>query len=163
VAGGGESGAGSPVPFPELPATTIRPSGCTDHGSWSNGWAPEGLDARFSATGRTYMYRVNTGAVPDPFRARFEWHRPGGLSVGAMRRAAAALTGEHDFASFCRAPKDEGSTVRDLRRLAVGREGDRFELPAYIVGQPAGSDSALLRWRHSRPRRRLWRGWPLCF
>ena len=97
-------------------------------------WAPEGFDARFSATGRTYVYRVNTGGVPDPFRARFEWHRPGGLSVGAMRRAAAALTGVNDFASFCRAPKDEGSTVRDLRRLAVGREGDRFEIRAVADG-----------------------------
>jgi tRNA pseudouridine38-40 synthase len=86
--------------------------------------APEGFDARFSATAREYRYRVDTGPWPDPFEARFTWHRPGAVSIAAMRSAARALVGEHDFAAFCRRPPDGGPTVRRLDRLAVSRRGD---------------------------------------
>ena len=86
--------------------------------------APEGFDARFSATAREYRYVVATGEVADPFIARFVWHRPGALHVPSMRSAALALHGEHDFASFCRNPGRGRSTVRDLHRIAVRRDGE---------------------------------------
>jgi tRNA pseudouridine38-40 synthase len=92
--------------------------------------APDGFDARVGATARQYRYRVRTGDVPDPFEARFEWHRPGEYQLGAMRAAARHLVGQHDFASFCRAPKDGGSTVRTLRRLTARRDGERLEIGA---------------------------------
>jgi tRNA pseudouridine38-40 synthase len=91
--------------------------------------APEGFDARFSATARGYRYRIDTGPWPDPFEARFVWHRPGGLAVTSMREAARPLAGEHDFASFCRRPPS-GGTVRRLERLSVARVGDRVEISA---------------------------------
>jgi tRNA pseudouridine38-40 synthase len=96
--------------------------------------APAGFDARHSATGREYLYRIHTGPAPDPFTARFVWHRPVKLSVGRMRRAAALLVGEHDFASFCRAPKTPASTVRRLSRLAVTSRGSRIEIRAAANG-----------------------------
>jgi len=34
--------------------------------------------------------------------------------------------GSHDFASFCRHPGAERSTVRDLQRLTIRRDGDRI-------------------------------------
>jgi tRNA pseudouridine38-40 synthase len=88
----------------------------------------DGFDARHSATGREYRYRLNAGALPDPFEARFEWHRPGSLDLWRMREAARELMGEHDFASFCRAPPDGGSTVRTVNRLAIARRADRFQI-----------------------------------
>ena len=88
---------------------------------------PDGFDARHSAKGREYLYRINLAAVPDPFEARFVWHRPGELRLPAMRTAAAALVGTHDLASFGR-PVGEGGTIRDLQRLTVGRIGDRIEI-----------------------------------
>lgn len=93
-------------------------------------FAPGGFDARRSATAREYRYRIDVGPYPDPFTARYVWHRPGDLSVPRMRAAARHLVGEHDFASFCRAPKDGSSTVRRLERLAVSRSGDRVEITA---------------------------------
>jgi tRNA pseudouridine38-40 synthase len=87
-------------------------------------YAPDGFDARFSASAREYRYFVDTAEVPDPFTARFVWHRPGPLSVPAMRAGARALVGEHDFTSFCRRPGEDRSTVRDLQRLTVSREGE---------------------------------------
>lgn len=93
-------------------------------------YAPEGFDARFSANAREYVYRIRQAGLPDPFSARFVWQRPGKLRQGPMREAARLLVGEHDFASFCRHPGGDRSTVRDLRRLTVGRQGDELTIRA---------------------------------
>jgi tRNA pseudouridine38-40 synthase len=92
--------------------------------------APDGFDARFSARAREYVYRIDEAPLPDPFTARFVWHRRGHLGLGPMRRAARELEGEHDFASFCRLPEGDRSTVRDLHRLAVTRRGDSISIRA---------------------------------
>jgi tRNA pseudouridine38-40 synthase len=93
-------------------------------------WAADGFNARFSATGREYRFRIETADVADPFTARYVWHRPGPLAVRPMREAAAGLVGEHDFRSFCRAPQPPAGTTRDLRRLAVSVTGTRVEIRA---------------------------------
>jgi tRNA pseudouridine38-40 synthase len=92
--------------------------------------AVESFHARHSATGREYRYRIDIGDLPSPFTARFVWHRRGQVSVARMRAAARFLEGEHDFASFCRAPDDGSATVRHLRRLAVSASGVRVEIRA---------------------------------
>jgi tRNA pseudouridine38-40 synthase len=66
--------------------------------------------------------------VPNPFRARFVWHRPGRLALAPMRAAARQLVGQHDFSAFCRNPGKGRSTMRRLQKLTVDREGDRLEL-----------------------------------
>jgi tRNA pseudouridine38-40 synthase len=93
--------------------------------------APGTFDARASATAREYAYQVDVAPLPDPFTARFRWHRPGELSVARMRAAARSLVGTHDFASFCRRDGAR-STTRDLQLLSVSRSGDvvRFGLRA---------------------------------
>jgi tRNA pseudouridine38-40 synthase len=96
--------------------------------------APAGFDARRSARAREYGYRLRIAEVPDPFSARYEWHRPGRYRVREMRLAAGLLEGEHDFASFCRAPKDGGSTIRRLDRLAVRPTGPVLEIRARAGG-----------------------------
>jgi tRNA pseudouridine38-40 synthase len=92
--------------------------------------ARDGFDARFSATAREYRYRIDVGPWPDPFEARFVWHRPGPLALSEMRAAARPLLGEHDFAAFCRRPPNGSSTVRRLERLSVAVRGDRVEITA---------------------------------
>ncbi|MFL5796334.1 MAG: tRNA pseudouridine(38-40) synthase TruA [Actinomycetota bacterium] len=119
---------------PERVARSVNAMLAPEVVAWRGRWAPDGFDARFSARGREYVYRVNLAPVPDPFEARFVWHRAGDVSVGAMRRAARDLVGEHDFTSFCRAPQGNASTVRHLQRLAVSRRGDRVEIRARANG-----------------------------
>jgi len=76
--------------------------------------APDGFDARFSATAREYRYRIDLGPSPDPFTARYVWYRPGAPSLPAMRAAARSFLGERDFAAFCRRPPGGSATVRRL-------------------------------------------------
>lgn len=80
--------------------------------------AEDGFDARHSATGRAYEYCVRNAAVPDPRYADLEWHVAVPLDVGEMNAAAGRFVGEHDFASFCRRPKDrpDASLVRTVTR-----------------------------------------------
>ena len=86
--------------------------------------APDGFDARFSASAREYRYVIDTSGTPDPFTGRFTWHKPGRLDLAAMRRGAAVLVGSQDFTSFCRHPGEGKSTIRDLQRLTVRRNSD---------------------------------------
>jgi len=84
--------------------------------------APAGFDARFSAIGRRYCYRVSDAPV-DPLRRHdtLPWPRP--LDVTAMTAAGVMLVGEHDFAAFCRR-RVGATTIRTLRRLDAARDDD---------------------------------------
>ncbi len=82
--------------------------------------APEGFDARFSATGRTYRYLILDQPVPDPFVARRVWWVPDALDVDAMGEAALVLVGEHDFSTFCRRPRGDLPVSLVRRVTAAG-------------------------------------------
>lgn len=83
--------------------------------------APDGFDARFSATYRRYCYRIaDTPRAVDPL-ARHQvltWQRPLDLSV--MNTAAADLLGLHDFAGFCKA-REGATTIRTITELTWSR------------------------------------------
>ena len=83
--------------------------------------AQDGFDARFSAIGRTYRYRVLNRRDADPFTSSLSWHVPGPLDVDAMDAAAAHLVGLHDFTSFCRLPtlRPDGTTPTLMRRITL--------------------------------------------
>jgi tRNA pseudouridine38-40 synthase len=91
------------------------------------------FDARFSALWRRYSYRVcDDVAAADPLRRHDTlWHFRR-LDLDAMNAAASELTGEHDFAAFCR--KREGATtVRALRRLDWRRDEDGVAVACVIA------------------------------
>ena len=86
--------------------------------------APVGFDARFSAIWRRYAYRVaDSPAAVDPLRRShvLAWPRP--LDLATMNDASVALTGEHDFASFCK-QREGATTVRELLALHWARDDD---------------------------------------
>ena len=60
---------------------------------------PQDFDARFSATGRRYMYRIldGQGSSPDPLRRAYAWCIPESLDLEDLNKAAHELTGLHDF------------------------------------------------------------------
>jgi tRNA pseudouridine38-40 synthase len=84
--------------------------------------APD-FDARFSARGKVYRYTVWNHLVRSPLHARTTWHVRHALDMAAIRQAAAALCGEHDFRAFRAADCERRSTRRLIRRLDVDRQG----------------------------------------
>jgi tRNA pseudouridine38-40 synthase len=72
----------------------------------------DSFDARRHATARVYEYRIWNQPWPSAFWHRFTWHVPRTLDVRAMRTAAAALAGEHDFSAFRASDCDSESRIR---------------------------------------------------
>jgi tRNA pseudouridine38-40 synthase len=75
------------------------------------------FDARRSATGRTYRYLVWNAPEQDPLLAPIAWHVRDPLDLRAMRGAADALLGSHDFRSFCRRPPGTDASEPIVRRV----------------------------------------------
>ncbi len=77
----------------------------------------EDFHARFSATGRAYLYRIVSRRAPPALARGRAWWVPVRLDVGAMAAAARVLVGRHDFSTFraqrCQAP----SPVKTLDML----------------------------------------------
>jgi tRNA pseudouridine38-40 synthase len=86
--------------------------------------APEGFDARFSATWRRYEYRVADALAPrNPLtRQSILWY-PAELDVDEMNDAARSLVGLHDFAAYCK-PREGATTIRTLQHFVWERQDD---------------------------------------
>ena len=90
--------------------------------------AAEDFHARFSATGRTYEYRIRHAPERDPLERRRELHIAGPLDVLAMRDASGRLIGRRDFSSFAAGP----GGVRSVTSATWCEDGPRvrFEITA---------------------------------
>ncbi len=99
--------------------------------------ARAGFSARFDAVAREYRYRLVPGSVPPLFLAPVAWHVGPELDAEAMRQAALALVGEHDFRSFCVTESAIGKrTVRSVHEIELLEEehlGERC-LTVRVVG-----------------------------
>ncbi len=88
------------------------------------------FDARFSAIGRHYRYRILCRPAPpvlDHVRVGWVPHR---LDAAAMQEAAQALVGRHDFTTFRAAGCQAKSPVKTLDHLAVRTDGDEIVIEA---------------------------------
>lgn len=82
--------------------------------------------ARFSATGRGYIYRIlNRRSAPVIEKNRV-WWVPCPLDVEKMKEAAAYLLGNHDFSSFRAAACQAKSPVKTLDKLDISTIGDEI-------------------------------------
>ena len=73
---------------------------------------------RFSATGKHYRYTILASRDRSPLRAR-AWHHGEPLDLDAMRVAASALCGEHDFNAFRAAGCAARTTIRRIYSIDV--------------------------------------------
>lgn len=86
--------------------------------------------ARFSATGRAYLYRMLNRRAPPTVDAGRVWHVKKPLDVDAMHAAAQLLVGTHDFTTFRAANCQAKSPVKTLDRLDVSRVGEEVHVVA---------------------------------
>jgi len=83
----------------------------------------EEFDARFSATGRSYVYRIINRYIPLTFEAGMAWHVRPDLDTDAMHRAAQQVVGKHDFTTFRATACQARSPVKSLSSISVLRDG----------------------------------------
>ncbi len=91
---------------------------------------PEDFHARFSATGRHYLFRILNRRSPPALDAGKVWHVQVPLDAQAMHRAAQTLLGSHDFTTFRAAECQAQSPVKTLDRLDVSRRADEIHIEA---------------------------------
>ena len=82
---------------------------------------PAGFHALRDALRKRYRYVVQDGRLPDLFSRQYVWHVYQRLDAEAMRRAAAALVGTHDFTSYETAGSPRLTSVRTVLDLVVER------------------------------------------
>ncbi len=82
--------------------------------------------ARFSARAKTYRYQMRSGGVASPFDRAYVWHLPERLDAAAMRTAAHALVGRHDFAAFQSVGTSVPDSVRTITESDLRADGDRL-------------------------------------
>jgi tRNA pseudouridine38-40 synthase len=90
----------------------------------------EGFDARRSARGRLYRYRILNRRAPATLERRRVWHVAVPLDAAAMQAAARHLLGRHDFSTFRDSLCQAKSPVKTLDRLEVARSGDEIAIAA---------------------------------
>ena len=75
---------------------------------------------RYDARSRRYRYTLHNALVRWPLGRRYSLHVAGSLDVAVMQRAARALVGEQDFATFGQPPQGQNS----VRRVLVAEWGE---------------------------------------
>jgi tRNA pseudouridine38-40 synthase len=95
---------------------------------------PDDFHARYAARWRRYRYRYLDRASRAALERGRCWHVRGPLDVGAMSAAAKALTGKHDWTSYCSASEPAAGRVREMRSAKVSRRGRFVELELVAEG-----------------------------
>lgn len=117
--------------------------------------APENFHARFSAKGKVYVYRIWNGPILSPFELRRAWHVPRPLDREAMRQAARAFEGAHDFKRFAaNRGRPENDTTRTIYSVAITRKGPlltlRFHGDGFLYKMVRLMTGALVKTGHGR-------------
>jgi tRNA pseudouridine38-40 synthase len=92
--------------------------------------ADDRFDARFSATGRSYLYRILARKAPAALERNRVWWVPRPLDPAAMAEAAALMIGRHDFTTFRAAGCQAASPVKTLDVLDVTVCGEEIHIAA---------------------------------
>ena len=92
--------------------------------------APPDFHARFSATGRAYLYRIVNRRPPLALDEGRAWLVNAPLDAAAMHGAAQVLVGKHDFSTFRASLCQAQSPVKTLTRLDVSRAGEEIFIMA---------------------------------
>ncbi|CUW38199.1 tRNA pseudouridine synthase A(Pseudouridine synthase, catalytic domain,1-247) [Magnetospirillum sp. XM-1] len=90
----------------------------------------EDFHARFSATGRAYLYRIVNRRAPLALEQHRAWWVPVALDADAMAEGARRLLGHHDFTTFRASECQAKSPMKTLDVLDVTRVGDEIRIVA---------------------------------
>jgi tRNA pseudouridine38-40 synthase len=102
----------------------------------------DSFHARFSAKGKTYLYRVLNGKVMPPFWRRFALHEARELDLDKMRHASSLFLGKHDWVAFSAAQSDVTSRVRTVTQLEIKSSFDAL-VNGYLIEISASADGFL--------------------
>jgi tRNA pseudouridine38-40 synthase len=86
--------------------------------------AVEGFHARYSATGKEYIYKIAQTTLTNPFLTRYAWLFPQKLNLEKLQIAAQGLIGRQDFSSFRASGGKSDNPVRTIFYAEWKNEGE---------------------------------------
>ncbi|WP_240842878.1 tRNA pseudouridine(38-40) synthase TruA [Acidaminobacter sp. JC074] len=90
-------------------------------------FADADFHARYSAIGKTYVYKIKNSKERDVFLANYSYHYPYDLDDDLIRRAMEKLIGKHDFSSFMASGSSAQNPVRTIHAIDLKRSGNMLE------------------------------------
>ena len=84
------------------------------------------FNARFSAKGRSYIYRITNRRAPLVLDKNRSWWVYVPLDVEKMREGAKFLLGNHDFSSFRAAKCQAKSPIKTLDKIDIEQNGENI-------------------------------------
>lgn len=85
----------------------------------------DAFHARYSCTGKEYIYKIWNHPIRDPFGDGYMLHYWYHLDETVLNEAAKHYIGRHDFTSFCTLDsRDKGDLTRTVTKAEVTRDGD---------------------------------------
>jgi tRNA pseudouridine38-40 synthase len=93
------------------------------------------FNARFSARGKAYQYRIWNKPFRSVWMQNVSWNIRSPLNISSMKKAAAYLTGKHNFSAFDASGGTQVNKIVDLKEIRITRrkgivtlrfEADRF-------------------------------------
>jgi tRNA pseudouridine38-40 synthase len=89
---------------------------------------------RYRAAMKSYFYTISTSKFQSAFLSRYVWNVKTGLNIPAMRQAAQAILGEHDFSSFRGSGCGSKTQVRTVHSLDISRHRTISFMTAHVRG-----------------------------
>jgi tRNA pseudouridine38-40 synthase len=84
----------------------------------------DSFHARYSALGKTYLYRLINEPVISPFWVRYAHHDTRPMDLDRMRSAAELFLGEHEWTAFSAAQSDVEDRRRTITALEISERVD---------------------------------------
>lgn len=97
---------------------------CADLAVIGAQWVPAEFHARFSATCRSYVYKIANRTYRSPLLKSTHYFVPGKLDIEVMQAAARCLIGEHDFSAFKSSSPDRQTAVCRVTRAEILNLGE---------------------------------------
>ncbi len=88
---------------------------------------PDDFHARYSAKGKTYIYKVYLDEIRDPFKDNYYYHYPHKLDLDAIQEGMKFFLGTHDFKTFMASGSAVSNTVRTIHSFEVEQVGNTLE------------------------------------
>ena len=85
---------------------------------------PDDFHARYSAIGKTYVYRIINARIRSPFWSRCAHQEARALDLSGMQQGAELFLGQHNWTAFSSAQSDAETRVRTITRCEVSERLD---------------------------------------
>ena len=80
--------------------------------------------ARFSAKGKTYIYKIRNAQLSSPFESDLEYTLAQELDVEKMVEASKLFKGEHNFQNFTTKEEDDAGFVRNISEISITKQNE---------------------------------------